>query len=113
MRLIIGGAYQGKTEYAKRTYGEEAEVLNGLHLRIREWMENGREPLEEIKDYVKKHPEAVIICDEIGCGVVPVDFFMREYREKTGRITCYLAKEAQEVIRVMCGIGTIIKKDEV
>ena len=30
-------------------------------------------------------------------------------REKTGRICCRIAKEAGEVHRVVCGLGTVIK----
>ena len=38
-----------------------------------------------------------------------MDTFEREYREQTGRILIELAKEAEEVIRVICGIGQKIK----
>ena len=51
----------------------------------------------------------VIISDEIGYGLVPVDVFEREYREKSGRVNCYLAEKADQVIRVVCGIGSRIK----
>ena len=50
-----------------------------------------------------------MISDEIGNGIVPMDAFEREYREQTGRILIELAKEAEEVIRVICGIGQKIK----
>ena len=33
----------------------------------------------------------------------------REYREAVGRLCCSLAREAVEVHRVVCGIGTVIK----
>ena len=51
----------------------------------------------------------IIICDEIGCGLVPVDAFEREYREAAGRICTVLAEHADEVYRVVCGIGMRIK----
>ena len=47
--------------------------------------------------------------NELGYGVVPTDSFDRAYREKTGRVCCRIAKEADEVHRVVCGIGTVIK----
>ena len=38
-----------------------------------------------------------------------MDAFEREYRERTGRILIRLAQEAEEVERVICGIGQRIK----
>ncbi|MCI9019059.1 MAG: cobinamide kinase, partial [Lachnospiraceae bacterium] len=55
--------------------------------------------------------EAVIVVNELGSGVVPIDAFDRNYRETTGRICCELAKKAREVHRVVCGIGMVIKHD--
>ena len=42
-------------------------------------------------------------------GIVPIDSFEREYRERTGRILVKLAEQADEVVRVVCGIGQRIK----
>ena len=47
--------------------------------------------------------------DEVGNGIVPIDFLEREYRERTGRILVKLANQADEVVRVICGIGQKIK----
>ena len=49
------------------------------------------------------------LAQELGCGVVPMDAFERAWRERTGRIGCELAKQAEAVYRVTCGIGTRIK----
>ena len=66
-------------------------------------------PENEIFDFVEKYPDCVIISDEIGNGIVPLDAFEREYRERTGRILVELAARAEEVERVICGIGQKIK----
>jgi adenosylcobinamide kinase/adenosylcobinamide-phosphate guanylyltransferase len=52
----------------------------------------------------------ILISDEIGCGVVPVDALDREYREIAGRLLQRAAGLAVRVDRVFCGIGTVIKK---
>ena len=57
----------------------------------------------------EQNPEIILVTNELGYGVVPVDRFDREYRERTGRICCEISKEAKEVPRVICGIGTVIK----
>ena len=123
MKLIIGGRSQGKLQYAMGKYGVkdwvladgslpeagEKVMIDHFHLWVRQTMEQGECPEEQIKKYVEEHPECIIISDEIGSGLVPVDPFEREYRERTGRILVELAKEAEEVERVICGIGMKIK----
>lgn len=84
-------------------------VLNHLHSRIRQSMAEGGCPEEEIGLFLEKNPDSVIISDEVGCGIVPADAFEREYRERTGRILVELARQAEEVVRVICGIGQKIK----
>lgn len=108
MILVIGGACQGKTEYVRTHFGKELPVINGYHERIRQQLINGQNPMEEAKELLLKNGDCIIISDEIGCGLVPVDAFEREYREVTGRVCCYLAKKAEQVIRVTCGIGSRI-----
>lgn len=54
-------------------------------------------------------PDRILITDEIGYGIVPIDPMEREFRELTGRICCHLAAEADQVWRVTAGIGIQIK----
>ena len=56
-----------------------------------------------------ENPGLILVSDEIGCGIVPVDPFDRQYREMTGRVCTQLAACAEEVYRVVCGIGMRIK----
>lgn len=129
MKLIIGGYAQGKLNYAVTKYNveedhvfesvlpssEEAEKLEGsvivssLHKWIKKRIKEGGRPEEEISAFVKKYANVIIICDEIGNGIVPMDPFERVYRERTGRILVKLAKDAEEVERVVCGIAQKIK----
>jgi len=110
MILVIGGAYQGKTEYVRKHFGMEYKVVNHYHLRVKEQLCQGKNPLEEAKRLLKEQEQLVVISDELGYGLVPMDAFLREYREASGRVNCYLAGEAEQVIRVVCGIGTVIKQ---
>lgn len=55
------------------------------------------------------NPNRILVTDEIGYGIVPIDPFEREYREETGRICCLLAEKSEEVWRVCCGLGTRLK----
>ncbi len=106
MRLVVGGVRQGKTTFA-RTLSEN--ICDDLHLMIREWMQSGEEMHEQISKIIKTYADGVITVAEVGCGLVPMDAFEREYREMVGRISCELAAQASEVYRVTCGIAVRIK----
>ena len=56
------------------------------------------------------NPAVILVTDEIGYGIVPVDRMEREYREQTGRVCTELAAYSEKVYRVMCGIGQVIKE---
>ena len=131
MILIIGGFAQGKLHYVKQRYvhcedGREVTVLDGtlelptetgagqvivnhLHRYIREQLQQGTDPEVMIENFGKEHPDCILICDEIGNGIVPMEAEERIYRERTGRILEQLAAQADEVVRVVCGIGQKIK----
>ncbi|UOO38763.1 bifunctional adenosylcobinamide kinase/adenosylcobinamide-phosphate guanylyltransferase [Oscillospiraceae bacterium CM] len=51
----------------------------------------------------------VVICNEVGSGIVPVDRAERFAREATGRLCVELASQAEKVVRVCCGIPAVIK----
>lgn len=126
MRMIIGGANQGKLAFALSQTGlSPGAVLNGgdcalsgattcaifygLHLAVRRLLLAGESPFAFTERLLEANPEIVIITDEIGCGVVPLEPFEREWREVTGRLCCALAQRAERVERVFCGIPTVIK----
>ena len=139
MKLIIGGLAQGKLHYVLQKEGneqciifdgvlpkekeiqeawkeagseEKTLVINHLHHVVKQELAGKRTPEEleaYVMEFVEKHPEVILICDEIGNGIVPVDAFERTYREQTGRILIRLAQKADEVVRVLCGIGQRIK----
>lgn len=124
MEMIIGGAFQGKSTYAEQNYpgvqwvsGEkinkeelfQAEGVLGFHQYIRREMQAGNEVKELVGELIQKNPGVILVSDEVGCGVVPIDAFDRAYREAVGRVCTELAAYSSRVIRVMCGIGTVIK----
>ena len=126
MILVIGGAYQGKLEYVKERFHIQSEdifdgesdsyenlvhrkVIVNFHSLMRRFLLDEMNGFDEINKILDKNHDLITITDEIGYGIVPLDPFERRYREETGRVCCYLAKEAQEVIRVLSGIATKIK----
>ena len=127
MKLIIGGYAQGKFKYAQKKFQVENKnvydgkipdgtgningtlIINNLNTYIRQSMIDGTFSEKLIFDFIDKYPDCVIITDEVGNGIVPIDEFERGFRETIGRIQIELAKMAEEVERVICGIGQKIK----
>ena len=126
MELYIGGYAQGKLQYVSNKYGIPAErisdgavedyrkmegkvIYDHFHLWVRRLMEQGVDVEAALEELLAAQPDAVIISDEIGCGIVPMDAFEREDREKTGRLLCAIAARADRVERIVCGIGQQIK----
>lgn len=109
--LVIGGSYQGKTAYVHEHFAGNYQVVSSYQEEIRQQLQDGRDCLEEAKLLLQTYADKnlVIISDEIGCGLVPVDPFERLYREMAGRVQCLLAEKADRVVRVTCGIGETIK----
>ena len=122
-RLIIGGYAQGKLNYVlKKEAGEnfrlvEADlpkeegrvIINHFHLWVRSCLAAKKKPEEELKQWLLQHSDWIILSDEIGNGIVPVDAFERDYRERLGRLLCEIAEKAERVERIICGIGQRIK----
>lgn len=124
MRMITGGAFQGKRAWAEKqipgvrwTDGAECgfeeiihcEGMDHFHTFIRRWIQAGRDGEELIREIEDNNPEFIFITDEIGCGLVPIDAFERKYREAAGRICTRLAESCHRVDRILCGTAVRIK----
>ena len=122
MMLMVGGMSQGKLPYALRVTGlsaqdvaedfaaaKEKPIFYGLHTAARRAMEQGLDPATLMREALAANPDLLVICDEIGCGVVPIDPFEREWRDQVGRICCDIAKDAARVERIVCGLPQLLK----
>ena len=109
MKLYIGGAYQGQTELAQKE-NPGAEVYTDFHETIRRAvLMEGQEPREFARAFCRENPDAVIIANEVGAGIVPLKAEDRAFREVVGRALCVIAQEAECVTRCVCGVGVRIK----
>ena len=112
MILVLGGIASGKRTYvASLGYDESqmsdsiassAPVLCGLQDMLRE----GPLSEEELEALQRKE---VVVCCEVGQGVVPLDPSDRAWRELVGRTCARLARHVR-VVRMVCGIPVTIKE---
>ncbi|MCR5808871.1 MAG: bifunctional adenosylcobinamide kinase/adenosylcobinamide-phosphate guanylyltransferase [Clostridiales bacterium] len=124
MDLIIGGAYQGKLNYAVNKYGFSKEALFDLsagfpdkdracfyHLEAltRRAAAEGLSPDEIVKSLLPHIKNAVVISREVGCGIVPTDKAERLFRETHGAVLRKLAEKADSVTRIFCGLEERLK----
>lgn len=124
MKLIIGGAYQGKTEYAKNLFSlldkdifvcENTEIdfskrgIDNLEKFMFACVKADIDPVEYFKQHSEKWQNSIIICQDIFCGVVPMGAENRKWRQETGRLCQYLSKEAESVVRIFCGLEQKLK----
>ena len=126
MILIIGGSYQGKLDFARNRYDltddeiqfcdETTDALDfSRHCiayidrfalnRIR----TEAEPAEALGADPGLYKNAIFIANDISGGIVPMDPALRAWREACGRMNLKLAREANEVWRLFCGIPQRVK----
>ena len=123
MIMITGGAYQGKTQFAVSEYGCKitdgkcceidsvftAECVKNYHLLVKRLLENGENPVEFTERLCRENPSLIVIMDEIGGGIIPLEKSERIWRETVGKAGCIIAENSEKVIRMICGISHILK----
>ena len=120
--LVIGGAYQGKKQWVNETFPQYKEYnvldlkntsdlirINDFHILMKQWISNNFDYMDNVKKICNMN-SWIIISDEIGNGIVPINKEERIWREETGRTLTFIAKNADEVYRIYCGIPTKIKE---
>lgn len=110
--MLTGGRAQGKTGFARRHF-PEARLLDDWQLQVKQQLAAGQDPVKEAEKMMtalrRESGSAVIIIEEIGCGIVPPEREARDYRDRNGRAACCIAAEADEVYRLFAGIPQRIK----
>lgn len=125
MNFIIGGAYQGKLDYAKNHFGlTERDIFNCSENEIIDFharcinnlqkytflcVKKSIDVIEEFEKHRFEWENSILICEDIFCGVVPLGADMRAWREMTGRLCLYLSHEAETVTRIFCGLEHTLK----
>ena len=125
MILIFGGAYQGKLDYALERFNltdddvyrcgerdgtpQNKKIIYEIDKWILDLVTANADIEAAAREFIENNPGAIVICNDISCGVVPVDPVMRKWREAVGRTLAVLSQNSDEVVRLFCGIATRIK----
>lgn len=113
MILIVGGEGAGKRSFAESLGYARSEMADGVldarpvvyHVEKMVAADHTAAPglLEPLSE------KEVVICCEVGSGIIPADYQQRLTREATGRLCVWLAQRADTVVRMVCGIPTVLK----
>ena len=120
MVLIIGGAWQGKLDFARENFGltdadihvcgsGEIDFSKRCIYGIEEFVWNHPEPKAYFREHREEWEDSILILRDVFCGVVPMEAETRLWRQKTGRLAQYLSKEATRVSRIFCGLEQRLK----
>lgn len=126
MHFIFGGRHMGKLDYAQSLKpgalvcdpvrdGTEimfqADIIDNIHLLVKEMLKSGGNPAAFFEGNMDALTDKIIICDEVGCGIVPMEPFEREWRDETGRVCQLLAAHSHEVTRMWAGLPQALKRE--
>ena len=126
MILIFGGSYQGKLSYVLERYNltsgdahycdyentiipENKTVIYEIDKWVLALIRAKADVQTELAAFINNNPQAIVICNDISCGIVPFEAEQRLWREMVGRFMAELSFKSDEVIRLFCGIPTKIK----
>lgn len=127
MHFIFGGRGMGQLEYAKSLRPgatvrdlsacggaglDAAGILFNVHRFVRDMLRDGGDPSLFFKETMDRLEDKLLVGDEVGSGVVPVEPFEREWRDEVGRVYQLLAEHAGRVTRVWAGIPQFLKGQE-
>jgi len=138
MKLVIGAAASGKLTYVRSLGYTDDQMANALldnspviynlqdlvatlfteeedddkdgltpaESNTKQILDNRERALSFLEPLLSKE---VVVCDEVGAGVIPGNRPERETREATGRLCNRLAQHADSVVRLIAGIPQVIK----
>ena len=107
--LKIYGGFDSVQDLSENVDGIKPGLLTNIHGGAKNLLARGISPTEFFADRIEILRQCVITGDEICGGVVPVDSFMRKWRDETGKLYQYLASESEIVDRVFAGLALRLK----
>lgn len=111
MIFVTGGYCAGKKHFVIEKFGYNRDDFSNKLDDCKKIVYNVEDihfiDIDETFDILSK--KDIVICNELGCGVIPIDNDLRIRRELIGKLCIKLANHADEVYRVYTGIGVKIK----
>lgn len=126
MKFYFGGAYNGKLKLVKETFQMNDEAIFFCHNHELDFSKSvicgidrliyfnalhQKASLPYFKDNLEQLKDKIIICDDMSSGIVPLKQEERFFREEAGRVMQFLSQHSETVVRVFCGIPSVLKDE--
>ena len=112
--LVTGGLASGKQAYAQSLGFQDSDFstqLGGGHAVLADAQESVRaedaDPV--VLASVIAETKDLVTCVDVGNGIVPLDAGERAWRERAGQLQQELARRADCVVRMVCGVPMVVK----
>ena len=114
MILIVGGLASGKRAFVRSLGFTDADMSGNVSdalpvLTDAQELVRAADVDEETLAERIAACKRVVLCRDVGNGIVPADAAERAWRERAGRLAQLLAARADAVVRMTCGIPQAVK----
>ena len=110
MILVIGAEAAGKHDFVRSLGYADADISESTEAPVVFHAENLVKTINDVPSVLEKlKNKPVVVINEVGSGIIPAQREQALWREAAGRLGVLLAQEADCVVRVVCGIPTILK----
>ncbi len=111
MIFVTGGESSGRRTFVRGLGYSDNQISHGVlderPVVFRAELLTADDSPEELAELLAG--KEVVICTELGCGIVPLDPSRRRAREAAGRLSILLARRAEAVVRLVCGVPMVLK----
>ena len=113
MVLILGGTGAGKRSFARALGYSDGEMSSRkdddcpVFVRLEQVLREDPSRADGLLEPLCR--KELVLCCEVGSGIVPLEHKERLAREATGRLCVLLARRADAVVRMVAGIPVAIK----
>ena len=110
MILIIGGFASGKRAYVRSVLGYADTEMADAVLDSRPVLYNlqdlvGQDPAASMTWLSRLADKEVVVCNEVGSGIVPVTENERAWRDAVGRLCVALAGQAGTIVSLLIALA--------
>ena len=114
MILVVGGIASGKRSYAHSLGFADSDMSEELSsscpvlLDAQELVRSEDADAASLVDTLAATKQ-VVLCQEVGSGIVPISRGERDWRDRVGALSKNLAERADAVVRMVCGVPQVLK----
>lgn len=87
------------------------DIYANAHLLVKDIVSGGGDAAEFFRRNLPALRGKIVIGEEVGCGVVPVEPYERAWRDEAGRVYQLLAANASSVTRLWAGLPQVLKRE--